>query len=53
MTDADSRKDYMKEYREKNRERINAKKREWYKKNREKQLLYQQRYIEKKLKGMD
>lgn len=41
--------EYMAEYRKKNRERLNAQRREWAKNNPEKIREYQQRHWEKKL----
>ena len=41
--------EYMAEYRKKNREKLNAQRREWAKNNPEKIREYQQRHWEKKL----
>lgn len=43
-----SRAEYMREYRRKNRERINAKRREWRQKNKDKVAEYNRRYWMKK-----
>lgn len=42
--------DYMAEYRKKNKERINAQKREWNKHNPDKLKEYRERYWERKAK---
>lgn len=46
------RSEYFKQYREKNRERINEKRREWFRENREKHDLYQMRYWLKKAESI-
>ena len=40
--------EYMREYRAKNREKVNSAQREYYKKNKDKIREYQRRYWEKK-----
>lgn len=46
------RSEYFKQYREKNRERINQKRNEWVRSNPEKHALYQMRYWMKKAEKM-
>ena len=42
-----AQREYMRRYREKNRERINAKTREWNRKNPEKHAEYRRKFFEK------
>jgi len=46
------RSQYFKEYRERNRERINQTRNEWARENPEKVALYQMRHWEKKIKQL-
>ncbi|MDP7981409.1 hypothetical protein [Bacillus multifaciens] len=48
-----SRREYMKKWREKNKEKMSNYQKEWRKRNKDKVAKYQERYWEKKAKEME
>ena len=52
MPTKQDRSQYFKEYRERNREKLNKKQRDWAKENPDKVALYRLRYWEKKIKQL-